>query len=61
MWTLLPKPEFPNFVKIQDFVGLEITPKALMFEDFCKMPDLMSRGFELTPENPHKTLESKFC
>ena len=36
-----------NFVKVQDFVGLEITPKALMFEDFSKMLDLLDSSLHL--------------
>ena len=42
-----------NFVKVQDFVGLEITPKALKFEDFSKMPDLLDSSLHLKiPTNP---------
>ena len=36
-----------NFAKVQDFVGLEITPKTLNFEDFSKMPDLVDLSLHL--------------
>ena len=36
-----------NFAKVQDFVGLEISPKALMCEDFSKILDLVDSRLHL--------------